>query len=176
MPIPAMPSLSPPEPPLNVVLVSPQIPPNTGNVARTCAVTGSRLHLVEPLGFSLTAAALRRAGLDYWEELDPRVYRDWSDFEARGLDGQSASGVPVGRLHLFTGSASRSLFEVTFAPGDFLVFGHEQHGLPPALLAAWPGRQVGIPMVPGQRSLNLAVAAGVAVYAALSSCRVAFGG
>jgi tRNA (cytidine/uridine-2'-O-)-methyltransferase len=163
-----MSSLVPPDPPLQVVLVAPQIPPNTGNIARTCAVTGSRLHLVGPLGFSLDAAHLRRAGLDYWEALDPRVYRDWSDFEARGLDGQSASGVPGGRLHLFTGRAARSLRDVAFAPGDFLVFGHEQLGLPPALLAAWPERQVGIPMLPGQRSLNLAVAAGVAVYAALA--------
>ena len=171
-----MPALTPPDPPLNVVLDSPQIPPNTGNIARTCAVTGSRLHLVEPLGFSLDASQLRRAGLDYWEALDPRVYRDWPDFEARGLDGQSASGVPVGRLHLFTSRAERSVFDVAFAPGDWLVFGHEQLGLPPALLAAWPERQVGIPMVPGRRSLNLAVAAGVAVYAALASLRGRTGG
>ncbi len=164
-----MQALVPLEPPLNVVLVSPQIPPNTGNIARTCAVTGSLLHLVEPLGFQLDAPHLRRAGLDYWESLDPRVYRDWRDFEARALGGQSPAGVPVGRLHLFTGRATRSLFEVRFAAGDFLVFGHEQLGLPPALLAAWPERQVGIPMLPGQRSLNLAVAAGVAVYTALAA-------
>jgi tRNA (cytidine/uridine-2'-O-)-methyltransferase len=161
MPIPAMPSLVVPDPPLNVVLVSPQIPPNTGNVARTCAVTGSRLHLVGPLGFSLDAKDLRRAGLDYWDGVDVEVYGGWPEFEARTLRGQ------IEKLHLFTARAERSLFDATFAPGDFLVFGQEQLGLPPALLDAWPARRVAIPMVEGRRSLNLAVAAGVAVYAAL---------
>jgi tRNA (cytidine/uridine-2'-O-)-methyltransferase len=151
------------DPPLQVVLVNPLIPPNTGNVARTCAVTGCRLHLVGPLGFSLDDAALRRAGLDYWEALAPEVHRDWAGFEAGALRGRHQ------RLHLFTGHATRSLFEVRFEPGDFLVFGQEQRGLPPALLGAWPERQVAIPMRPGQRSLNLAVAVGVAVYAALNA-------
>jgi tRNA (cytidine/uridine-2'-O-)-methyltransferase len=148
---------------MQVVLVAPQIPPNTGNVARTCAVTGSRLHLVGPLGFSLDDASLRRAGLDYWEALAPVVHRDWAGFEAAALSGQHR------RLHLFTGGAGRSLFEARFAPGDWLVFGQEQLGLPPALLDAWPERRVAIPMRPGRRSLNLAVAVGVAVYAALGS-------
>jgi tRNA (cytidine/uridine-2'-O-)-methyltransferase len=163
-----MPALRPLDPPLHVVLVSPQIPPNTGNVARSCAVTGARLHLVGPLGFSLDEKELRRAGLDYWRDVSPAVYRDWADFEARGLAGGPE------RLHLFSARADRSLFEVRFAPGDFLVFGQEQLGLPPALLAAWPGRQVGIPMREGQRSLNLAVAAGVGLYAALASVEVGF--
>jgi tRNA (cytidine/uridine-2'-O-)-methyltransferase len=156
-----MTSLFPLEPPLQVVLVSPQIPPNTGNVARTCAVTGSRLHLVGPLGFSLDEKRVRRAGLDYWEDVHLQVYRDWPEFEALALRGQFE------KLHLFTARSSRTLFDVRFAPGDFLVLGEEQLGLPPALLAAWPGRQVAIPMRAGQRSLNLAVAAGVGVYAAL---------
>jgi tRNA (cytidine/uridine-2'-O-)-methyltransferase len=156
-----MPSLSPPDPPLQVVLVAPQIPPNTGNVARTCAVTGSRLHLVEPIGFSLDAKDLRRAGLDYWRSLDPAVYPGWSDFEEHALQGRR------GALHLFSGRAERSVFHQPFAPGDFLVFGSEQLGLPPALLAAYPERVVGIPLVPGQRSLNLATAVGIGVYAAL---------
>ncbi len=146
-----------------MVLVSPQIPPNTGNVARTCAVTGSRLHLVGPLGFSLESKELRRAGLDYWEDLRPEVYADWPDFEARGLRGQSGS------MHLFTARAGCSLFGARFAPGDFLVFGQEQLGLPPALLDAWPDRCLGIPMVAGRRSLNLAVAVGVALYRALAT-------
>jgi tRNA (cytidine/uridine-2'-O-)-methyltransferase len=147
------------------VLVSPQIPPNTGNVARTCAVTGCRLHLVGPLGFSLDDKVLRRAGLDYWSEIAPEVHRDWPEFEARALRGQTE------KLHLFTARAERSVFDAPFAPGDFLVFGQEQLGLPPALLAAWPDRQVGIPMRDGMRSLNLAVAAGVAVYAAFAALR-----
>ena len=155
--------LVPPDPSLNVVLIAPQIPPNTGNAARTCAVTGSRLHLVGPLGFSLDAKDLRRAGLDYWDDVSVEVYRDWPEFEARSLRGQTE------KLHLFSARSERSLFEAAFAPGDFLVFGQEQLGLPPALLAAWPDRQVAIPMRPGTRSLNLAVAVGVGVYAALAA-------
>jgi tRNA (cytidine/uridine-2'-O-)-methyltransferase len=162
MPMPAMPSLVPVDPPLNVVLVSPQIPPNTGNVARTCAVTGSRLHLVAPLGFSIEEKSLRRAGLDYWEDARPEVYPGgWPEFERRALRGQ------IEKLHLFSARAARGVHEAAFAAGDFLVFGQEQLGLPPALLDAWPARQVGIPLLPGQRSLNLAVAAGVAVFEAL---------
>lgn len=161
MPMPAMPSLVALDPPLNVVLVSPQIPPNTGNVARTCAVTGCRLHLVEPLGFSLDDASVRRAGLDYWEDVAVEVYRGWPEFEARALRGQFE------KLHLFSARATRSVFAGGFSAGDFLVLGHEQLGLPPALLAAFPDRHVGIPLLPGQRSLNLAVAAGVAVYEAI---------
>lgn len=148
-----------------MVLVSPQIPPNTGNVARTCAVTGCRLHLVGPLGFSLEEKDLRRAGLDYWRDVAPEVYRDWPEFEARTLRGQTE------KLHLFTARAERSLFDARFAPGDFLVLGQEQLGLPPALLAAWPDRQIAIPMRPGMRSLNLAVAAGIAIYAGLRTVR-----
>lgn len=161
MPIPAMPPLVPLDPPLQVVLVAPRIPPNTGNVARTCAVTGSRLHLVGPVGFDLSERSLRRAGLDYWRDVAPEVYHDWPDFEARAL------GQGRGKLHLFTARAERSAFGADYAPGDFLVFGQEQLGLPPALLDAWPERCVGLPMLPGQRSLNLAVAVGVAVYQAI---------
>jgi tRNA (cytidine/uridine-2'-O-)-methyltransferase len=161
MPMPAMPSLVPVDPPLQVVLVAPQIPPNTGNVARTCAVTGAGLHLVGPLGFDLGEKSLRRAGLDYWREVTLEVYHDWPDFEARTLRGRAD------KLHLFTARAEHSLFAARFAPGDFLVFGQEQVGLPPALLDAWPERCLGIPMRPGQRSLNLAVAAGAALYQAL---------
>ena len=160
-----MPRLPPVDPPLQLVLVSPQIPPNTGNVARTCAVTGAGLHLVGPLGFSLEEKQLLRAGLDYWPEIAPVVYRDWRDFEARALRGQTE------KLHLFTARTGRSVFDARFEPGDFLVFGQEQLGLPPALLGAWPERQVAIPMREGMRSLNLAVAAGVGVYAALATLR-----
>jgi tRNA (cytidine/uridine-2'-O-)-methyltransferase len=161
MPIPDMPSLAPPDPPLHVVLVSPSIPPNTGNVARTCAVTGTRLHLVGPIGFDLSEKALRRAGLDYWDDVAPEVYHDWPDFEARALRRGP------GRLHLFTGRAERSALGADYAAGDWLVFGQEQLGLPPALLAAHPDRCLGLPMLPGMRSLNLAVAVGAAVYEAL---------
>ena len=163
MPMPPMPTPCPVDPALQVVLVSPQIPPNTGNVARTCAVTGSSLHLVEPLGFSLDEKDVRRAGLDYWAEVSPRVHRGWPEFEAAALRGQTE------KLHLFTARGGTSLFDARFFPGDFLVFGQEQLGLPPALLAAHPDRQVAIPMREGMRSLNLAVAVGIGVYAALAA-------
>jgi tRNA (cytidine/uridine-2'-O-)-methyltransferase len=161
MPMPAMSSLVAPRPPLQVVLVSPQIPPNTGNVARTCAVTGSILHLVGPIRFSLDDKSLRRAGLDYWTSLAPQVHAGWAEFEACIVQGQTE------KLHLFSSSAARDLFDARFAPGDLLVFGSEQAGLPPALLAAYPERCVGIPMLPGQRSLNLATAVGIGLYQAL---------
>ncbi len=163
MPMPPMPSLVAPDPPLQVVLVHPQIPPNTGNVARTCAVTGSRLHLVAPLGFSLDEKRVRRAGLDYWGSVTPEVHAGWAEFEARVVRGQTE------KLHLFAAAAPRSVFDARFAPGDLLVFGSEALGLPPALLSAHPERCVGIPLRPGQRSLNLATAAGIGVYQALRS-------
>lgn len=144
-----------------MVLVRPQIAPNTGNVARSCAVTGSRLHLVGPLGFSLEERRLRRAGLDYWRSLDLEVHASWSEFEAKVLRGQ------IQRLHLFSGRAERSVFEAGFTRGDLLVFGSEELGLPPALLAAYPERTVGIPLLPGQRSLNLATAVGIGLYEAI---------
>jgi tRNA (cytidine/uridine-2'-O-)-methyltransferase len=159
-----MPALVAPHPPLQVVLVSPQIPPNTGNVARTCAVTGSQLHLVGPVRFSLDERSLRRAGLDYWETISPRIHATWSDFEASTVRGQ------IEKLHLFAASAPRSVFEVTFGPGDLLVFGSEPDGLPPALLSAYPERCVAIPMLAGRRSLNLATAVGIGVYQALAGC------
>jgi tRNA (cytidine/uridine-2'-O-)-methyltransferase len=160
-----MPALVAPHPPLEVVLVGPQIAPNTGNAARTCVVTGSRLHLVEPIGFSLDDARLRRAGLDYWRSLEPLLHAGWPEFAATSLRGQ------IEKLHLFTGRAERSVFDARFAPGDFLVFGSEGLGLPPALLAAYPDRCVGIPLLPGERSLNLATAVGIGLYQALRFLR-----
>ncbi len=122
-----------------------------------------------PLGFSLDEKAVRRAGLDYWEDASPEVHRDWLEFEARVLRGQTE------KLHLFTARGGRGLLEVSFAPGDVLVFGQEQLGLPPALLAAFAERRVVIPMREGKRSLNLAVAAGVGLYAAIASVASARG-
>jgi tRNA (cytidine/uridine-2'-O-)-methyltransferase len=100
--------------------------------------------------------------------VQPAVYRDWPDFEARVAAALPPDQPLAARLHLFTARAERSLFAAAFAPGDLLVFGQEQLGLPPALLDAWPERQVGIPMLAGQRSLNLAVAVGIGAYAALA--------
>ena len=109
----------------NIVLVAPEIPANTGNIGRTCVVTGSRLHLVGPLGFSLDERALRRAGLGYWESLDVTVYESWGEFvEKNGLAANDA------RLHLLTKKARRTYAEACYQDGDFLVFGCESVGLP----------------------------------------------
>jgi tRNA (cytidine/uridine-2'-O-)-methyltransferase len=160
--------LVPPAPPLSVVLVHPQIPPNTGNVARLCAVTGSRLHLVAPLGFRVTDRELKRAGLDYWDKVHTAT---WGSFD----ELYAAEAVTAERLHLFTGRAgagSRSLWQARFSPGDWLVFGEEARGLPEELLARFPARWVRVPMIreSSARSLNLSTCAGVALYEALRQC------
>jgi tRNA (cytidine/uridine-2'-O-)-methyltransferase len=156
-------SLSPVSPPFELVLVEPEIPPNTGNVARLCACTGARLHLVCPLGFSLTDKDLRRAGLDYWDRVHARTWGDWAEFEA----AHDLAGAGRQRLHLFTASAAKSHVEAAFAPGDLLVFGRESRGLPEALLERYADRTVALPMMPGSRSLNLSSSASIALYEAL---------
>jgi len=148
-----------PDPPLHVVLVEPEIPPNTGNIARLCAATGSRLHLVEPLGFQITDAKLRRAGLDYWDAVD--LHRH-ADFEAFLRAAQPA------RLFLFSTGAERSYLDARYRPGDALVFGCETRGLPDALLARCAESVYGIPVRADRvRSLNLSSAAAIVVYEAL---------
>ena len=134
---------------LNVVLVAPEIPANTGNIGRTCVVTGSRLHLVGPLGFSLDERALRRAGLGYWESLDVSTYADWDEFVERNLLADTDA-----RLHLLTKKARRTYVEAAYRDGDFLVFGCESVGLPEALLAAHADRCARIPMLPDATSLK----------------------
>lgn len=146
------------DPPLRVVLVEPQIPPNTGNVARMCAVTGSELHLVAPLGFVITDRHLKRAGLDYWDKVHAATWPSFDDWMTHEPDG---------RFWLFSAKAERSMWDADFRPGDWLVFGPEQKGLPPAILARFPERTLAVPMVSGVRSLNLATCAGIAVYEAL---------
>lgn len=145
-------------PPLNLVLVEPQIPPNTGNVARLCAVTGARLHLVGPLGFSIAQKDLRRAGLDYWDKVFQQFYPSLDDYLA------AHAGV---RRHLFTARAARSFWDARFQPGDHLVFGSEPDGLPRRLVDAFPDDSVGIPMLPDRRSMNLSTSVGIAAYEAL---------
>jgi tRNA (cytidine/uridine-2'-O-)-methyltransferase len=151
-------NLSPLTPPLHLVLVEPQIPPNTGNVARLCAVTGSRLHLVGPLGFSVAQKDLRRAGLDYWDKVFQKLYPTVDDYLCEH---------PQARRHLFSARAERSLWDVEIRPGDHLVFGSEPDGLPRSLLDAHPELAVGIPMLPNRRSMNLSTAVGVATYEAI---------
>jgi tRNA (cytidine/uridine-2'-O-)-methyltransferase len=151
--------LEPAAAPINVVLVEPQIPPNTGNVARLCSVTEARLHLVGPLGFSIADKDLRRAGLDYWGRLWRAVYTDLDEFLER---------LPAGaRMHLFTARATRPFWEARYLPGDYLVFGSEPRGLPASFLLKYPECRVSIPMRPGARSLNLSTSVGVGVYEAL---------
>jgi len=158
--------LAPPEPRLHLVLVNPQIPPNTGNVARLCAVTGTPLHLVAPLGFSLSEKKLRRAGLDYWNKVHAAT---WASFEEMVAD----NAIEPGRLHLFTARATRTLWETKFRPGDWIVLGEEQKGLPQEVLGRYPERWVRVPMIaePGARSLNLSTCAGIALYEALRQAR-----
>jgi tRNA (cytidine/uridine-2'-O-)-methyltransferase len=144
---------------LNVVLYQPEIPPNTGNVIRLCANTGSRLHLVGPLGFTLDDARLRRAGLDYHEWATVRSYDDWSSYlEQNGKD----------RLWAFSTRGSHHYCEAGFRVGDTLLFGPETRGLPAALLRELgPERTLRLPMIPDSRSLNLSNTVAVAVYEAL---------
>lgn len=144
--------------PFHVVLVEPEIPPNTGSVARTCAATSSPLHLIEPLGFRIDEHAVRRAGLDYWHLVDLRVHADWAGYRAAEA-GQ--------RVHLFSANAERSFLEADFAPGDALVFGKESVGLPSTILEAHPERVWGIPTSGGVRSLNLSNAVAIVLYEAL---------
>ena len=148
-----------PRPPLRVVLVHPQIPPNTGNIARLCAATGSHLHLVEPMGFTITNAQLKRAGLDYWDAISPQVHPSFESFLAAEKPD---------RLFLFSTAGSRSYLQARFQPGDALVFGSETEGLPQALLDRYPDSVHGIPMQTEHvRSLNLSSAAALVVYEAL---------
>jgi tRNA (cytidine/uridine-2'-O-)-methyltransferase len=146
--------------PFHIVLVEPEIPPNTGNIARLAAATQSPLHLVGRLGFRIDEHAVRRAGLDYWHLVDVRQHVDFEHFLHAYAGGTS-------RLHLFTGVASRSYLDVPFAPGDALVFGKESVGLPEELLTRFADRLVAIPTLGGVRSLNLANAVGIALYEAL---------
>lgn len=142
----------------HIVLVAPEIPPNTGNVIRLAANTGCTLHLVEPLGFSMDDKLLRRAGLDYHETAAVQRHADW-DALCRALRGDPA------RRFAFTTHGSRPLADVAWQPGDWMVFGRESSGLDPTLRERFPPAQrVRLPMRPGQRSLNLSNAVAVAVF------------
>jgi tRNA (cytidine/uridine-2'-O-)-methyltransferase len=151
--------------PLHVVLVEPEIPPNTGNIARLCAATGAVLHLVGKLGFKIDEHSVRRAGVDYWHLVDVRQHVDFAHFLHAFAKGSPPGG--GGKLHLFTALAEKSYVGADYAPGDALVFGKESVGLPDELLAAHPERLVGIPTLGAVRSLNLANAAGIALFEAL---------
>lgn len=143
--------------PLNIVLVEPQIPQNTGNIARTCAATGARLHLVRPMGFAVDDRKLKRAGLDYWHLLDISYYDGINDFFARN----------AGPFYYFSTKAPRRYTDVQYADGAYLVFGREDAGLPEPLLEKNLEQCVRLPMIEGARSLNLSNTVAVGVFEAL---------
>lgn len=151
----------------NIVLVEPEIPANTGSIARTCLAAGAHLHLVKPLGFSLDDRQLKRAGMDYWHEV--RV-STWDS-----LDALLASPDLSARRFFLTTKCERAYYEEAFQPGDWFFFGRETKGLPEALLAENRGRLLTIPMARGTRSLNLAVSAGIVLFDALRQIRVRAG-
>lgn len=143
------------DPLLHVVLHQPEIPNNTGNIGRTCVATGCALHLVKPLGFDVSEKACRRAGLDYWPRLDVRQHEDWASL---------VGALRPRRMWLFHTYGARTCFDARLERGDVLVFGRETRGLPAELLEAHADRVLYLPMVAGERSLNLATAVCAAVY------------
>ena len=142
----------------NIVLYEPEIPQNTGNIARTCACTRTALHLIKPLGFDVSESAIKRAGLDYWDKVDVFQYENWDDF-LKKHDGANC--------YFFTKKADRIYTDVSFKDGDFLVFGKETKGLPDSVLQANSKNALRLPMREGVRCLNLSNSAAIALYEAL---------
>ena len=149
---------------IHLVLFNPEIPQNTGNIGRLCAITRSRLHLIHPLGFAITDKHLKRSGMDYWDSLDLHHHDKWETFKASELAPK--------RLWLFTTHADHAYWDVQYADGDGLVFGNEGHGAPGWLHQEMEGRRLTIPHKnTGLRSLNLSTAAGIATYETLRQLR-----
>ncbi len=170
--------------PLNIVLYEPEIPANTGNIGRTCVATGTRLHLIEPLGFRLNDKTLKRAGMDYWQNLDVTRYDDWADFikrnfsdeglQAEGgvrsegtVEAEGASGASTPKLYFASTKAKHRYCDVNFKPGDFIVFGKESAGIPEEILVQHPDECIRIPMNSEIRSLNLSNSVAIVLYEAL---------
>lgn len=143
---------------LNIVLYEPEIPANTGNIGRTCVATGTRLHLIEPLGFSLSEKALKRAGMDYWKDLDVHTYVNWEDFLAKN---------PEAKLYYGTTKAKYVYSDVKYELDAYIVFGKESAGIPEEILKDNPERCVRIPMKEEIRSLNLSNSVAIVLYEAL---------
>jgi tRNA (cytidine/uridine-2'-O-)-methyltransferase len=148
---------------LHIVLIEPEIPQNTGNIARLCVAAGARLHLVGPLGFSIDEKAVRRAGMDYWERLDLQTWTSWEELREAN---------PESRFYFLSSKVERAYWDTQFQDCDFLVFGRETKGLPASLLAAHPETTLTIPMTGGTRSLNLATSAGIVLYEAIRQLAV----
>lgn len=143
---------------MNIVLVYPEIPQNTGNIARTCAATGSRLHLIKPLGFDISEKAVRRAGLDYWDKVDVKVYENLNDFFAQNQGG---------KFWFLSTKAKHCYTDVKYSENDFLIFGRESYGLPEPLLKENYGTTLRIPMLANLRSLNLSNSVAIVLYEGL---------
>lgn len=143
---------------LNIVLYEPEIPANTGNIGRTCVATGTRLHLIEPLGFLLNEKALRRAGMDYWPELEVVRYINWEDFLVKN---------PQAKIYMATTKGHHVYTEVSYEPDCYLMFGKESAGIPEEILKEHPDTCVRIPMIGETRSLNLSNSAAIILYEAL---------
>lgn len=143
---------------MNIVLLEPEIPANTGNIGRTCVATGSRLHLIKPLGFSLDEKQLKRAGLDYWKDLDVTVYENYQDFLEKN---------PGARIYMATTKAQKPYTYVNYEPDCYIMFGKESAGIPEEILLANKKNTVRIPMIGDTRSLNLANSVAIILYEAL---------
>ncbi len=143
---------------MNIVLFEPEIPANTGNIGRTCVATGTRLHLIEPLGFRLNEKEIRRAGLDYWKDLDVTVYDNWQDF----LDKN-----PDAKIYMATTKAPNVYTEVSYEPNAYIMFGKESAGIPEEILLEHKETAIRIPMIGDIRSLNLGNSVAIVLYEAL---------
>ncbi|MCR5667759.1 MAG: tRNA (cytidine(34)-2'-O)-methyltransferase [Lachnospiraceae bacterium] len=143
---------------LNVVLFEPEIPANTGNIGRTCVATNTRLHLIEPLGFRLNDKTVKRAGMDYWQDLDVIRYDDWDDFCEKNPDA---------KIYMATTKAKHTYTEVEFEPDCYIMFGKESAGIPEEILVQHPDTSIRIPMVGETRSLNLSNSVAIVLYEAL---------
>ena len=143
---------------LNIVLYEPEIPQNTGNIGRTCVATGSRLHLIEPLGFKLSEKALKRAGMDYWEDLDVTTYINYEDFLERN---------PGARIYMASTKSPNLYTEVDYEPDCYIMFGKESGGIPEEILLEHQEDAIRIPMLNDIRSLNLANSVAIVLYEAL---------
>jgi tRNA (cytidine/uridine-2'-O-)-methyltransferase len=149
---------------MNIILHEPEIPANTGNIGRTCMATGSRLHLIEPLGFRINEKALRRAGMDYWHELEVATYANFAEFKEKHAQA---------KIWFATTKARNVYTDVKYSPDDFIMFGRESAGIPEDILLENKARCIRIPMLPNARSLNLANAVAVVLYEALRQNRFA---
>ena len=143
---------------MNIILHQPEMPANTGNIGRTCVATNSTLHLIEPLGFRLTSKDLKRAGMDYWEQLDVRRYMNFADFLEQN---------PNAKIWMATTKAKKVYTEVSFGPDDFIMFGKESAGIPEEILVDYEETCIRIPMVNDIRSLNLSNSVSIVLYEAL---------